>query len=224
MKKSYGEVIIKKDSILYHISDEPFEIRNNKPMLFCTFHPSEWDVMNDYITFVKIKKDISLLFMIEECKKAKIFSSLPLFSNHPNLNLSKKHLSQLSCYAMELKKENLYGWMTSIENKSSIEICLINNLNLYNIVSIEKLKRDWRNGNEINGEKKLKNWGNSYPICTIERPITLLMNDRFREMIEKYKQYEITSGYFREHVFQILLNNCIINYYKADLEKIEWKC
>jgi len=75
MKRSYGEVIVKKGSILYHTSDEPFEIKdqNDKPMLFCTFHPSEWDVMNEYATFIKLKKDISLLFMIESFKKAKYF-------------------------------------------------------------------------------------------------------------------------------------------------------
>jgi hypothetical protein len=166
MKKSYGEVIIKKGSILYHTSDEQFSLKeqNDKPMLFCTFHPSEWDVMNEYVTFIKLRKDISLLFMIEECKKAKIFSSLPLFSNHPNLNLSKKHKHQLLCYIRELKKENLDGWFTSIENKSSVEVSLINNPNLFKIVKTEKMIRNWRNGNEKKSKKRMKIWG----VSTVE--------------------------------------------------------
>jgi hypothetical protein len=43
MKKTYGEMILKKSSILYHTSDNLFEYKNDKPMLFCTFHPSEWE-------------------------------------------------------------------------------------------------------------------------------------------------------------------------------------
>jgi hypothetical protein len=60
MKKSYGEVILKGGSILYHTSDEPFELKGStiKPMLFLTFHPSEWDVTS------KLKIYIFLLFFI----------------------------------------------------------------------------------------------------------------------------------------------------------------
>ena len=140
MIKSYGKVIIPKESILYHTSDELFDFKNknDKPMLFCTFHPSEWDSMNEYVTFIKLKKDVSLLFMINECKKAKIFSSLNLFTNHPNLNLAKKDEKQLFCYVNELIKENLDGWISSIENKTSIEVSLINDSNIFEPIKTEK--------------------------------------------------------------------------------------
>ena len=33
-----------------------FPISGEKPMLFCTFHPSEYCGINDYITYIKLKK------------------------------------------------------------------------------------------------------------------------------------------------------------------------
>jgi len=226
MIKSYGKVIIQKESILYHTSDESFNYKskNDKPMLFCTFHPSEWDVTNEYITFIKLKKDVSLLFMIDKCNKSKIFSSLNLFTNHPNLNLAKKHNNQLFCYVKELMKENLDGWMTSIENKTTIEVSLINDSNIFEQIKTEKLKRNWRNGNFNEDEKKMKIWGKKYPICTIEKSVILFLNDRYKKMIEDYKKYEINSGYYKEYIFQVLLDNCNIYYHNGDLEKITWNC
>jgi hypothetical protein len=226
MIKSYGKVIIEEGSILYHTSDELFQYKNNsdKPMLFCTFHPSEWDVTNEYVTYIKLKKNISLLFMIEECKKTKIYSSLNLFTNHPNLNLAKKHNDQLSCYVKELKKENLDGWITSIENKTSVEVALINNLTLFEFIKTEKLRRNWRNGYLKKEEKILKKWGKKYIISTIERPLKLYLNERYINMIEEYKKYEIISGYLKEYIFQVVLNNAIIYYHKNKIDKIEWKC
>ena len=61
LKSKYGEMIIKKDSILYHVSDEKYRYRIDKAMLFCTFHPSEYTGNSaKYIYFVKLLKDVSL--------------------------------------------------------------------------------------------------------------------------------------------------------------------
>jgi hypothetical protein len=225
MEKSYGSIIIKKNSVLYHTSDtkfgiirsevrdddfEVFQDRNDKPMLFCTFHPSEYDVTNEYVTFIKLKKDISVLFMIESFKKAKIYSSLNLFTNHPNLNLAKKQNDQLSSYVQELKKANFDGWITSIENKMAIEVSLINDINVYEIIKTEKLSRNWRNGNSNEEGKTLKKGGEKYPICSIKRPVILYLNSRFKKMIEDYQEYEKKSNYLKEYAFQVLLYNAII--------------
>jgi hypothetical protein len=224
MKKTYGEMILKKGSILYHTSDNLFEYKNDKPMLFCTFHPSEWDINNEYVTFIKLKKNISLLFMIEECKKARIFSTLNLLTNHPNLNLSKKIDNQLLCYVRELKKENFDGWFSSIENKVSVEVSLINDPDIFKVIKTEKLGRKWTNSNSNGGEKKMKNWGKKYPICSIKKPIILNLHERYKNIINEYKKYEINSGYIKEYIFQVLLDNAIIHYHKGDLEKIVWNC
>jgi len=220
LKKIYGEMILKKGSILYHTSDDSFQINYTKPMLFCTFHPSEWDIINEYVTYIKIKKDISLLFMIETCNKARIFSSLNSFTNHPNLNLAKKNPDQLSCYVNELKKENFDGWFTSIENKVTVEVALINNPNLYEVINTKKLRRNWRNG----GEGKLKKWGKKYDICTIQMPVILNINKRYKDIIEEYKKYELNSGFFKEFIFQVILENAIIHFHKGTIKKIKWNC
>ena len=101
---------------------------------------------------------------------------------------------------------------------------LINDSNIFEPIKTEKLKKNWRNGYFDKDEKKLKIWGEKYKICTIEKPIILFLNDRYKIMIEEYKQYEIKTGYFKDFVFQVLLDNATIYYHKEDLEKIIWKC
>ena len=58
MINSYGEIIFKKGSIIYHTSNEIFSLKNDDeyPMLFCTLHPSEWYYGEEYITFLSLKK------------------------------------------------------------------------------------------------------------------------------------------------------------------------
>ena len=105
----YGEMIIQKESILYHTSDDLFVYQNfhDKPFLFCTFHPSEYTGNNKYVHFIKIKKELSLLFMIDSIKNIKIYSSLNQITNVPNKNLAKKHDYVLKNVTNDLKKEDL---------------------------------------------------------------------------------------------------------------------
>lgn len=222
MKRSYGKMKIKEGSILYHTSDKKFIYTDNtiKPLLFCTFHPSEYDFTNKYVHFIRLKKDISLLFMIDNIIKARIFSSLNLFTNHPNLNLAKKHNDNLLCYVKELKEDSFDGWVTSIENKMSVEVALINDNDIFEIIKTKKLERNWNNGN-CNG---LKKWGEKYPICSIQNPVILKLNIRYKKMLKKYKKYEIESKYMKEYIFQVILDNAKIYYHEGELEKIQWKC
>jgi len=223
IKKKYGVMKIKKGSILYHSSDEKFKERE-KPMLFCTLHPSEW--ASKYVSYVKLKKDILLLFMIDIIKRERIFSSLNILSNHPSLNLAKKNDENLNCYVRELRKEKLDGWFTSIENKTSVEIAIINDKEIYEVEKTERLTRNWRNGNCLNNEKTIKNWGNKYKICSIERPIKLKINLKYKDMIKEYKRNEKKSGYPLEYIFQVILENAKIFYHKYENnnEEIKWKC
>jgi hypothetical protein len=222
MKQSYGKMKIKKGCILYHTSDKKFIYKDNnvKPMLFCIFHPSEWDFTNKYVHFIRLKKDISLLFMINNIIKARIFSSLNLFTTHPSLNLAKKYNNNLLCYVTKLKEDKLDGWFSSIENKMSVEVALINDNNIFEIIKTEKLERNWNNGNY----NRLKNWGIKYNICSIQNPVILRLNIRYKKMLKKYKKYEIESKYLKEYIFQVILDNAKIYYHDGELEKIHWKC
>jgi len=214
LRENYGTVIIKKDTILYHTSDELLKYSKKKPMLFCTFHPSDYAGDNEFINFIKIKKDIILLFMIDHIAKIKIYSSLEDFIEHPNKNLAKKHDFILKEMSKKLKKENLDGWFSSIENKSNVEVALINDKNIYEIYDSKEFKKNWNNGyysgdnNEIIVQKR---WG-KYKISIIENPVILNINKKYKNMIEKYKQHEINSKFHSEYTFQIILDHAFINY------------
>jgi len=106
MRESYGEVILKKDFILYHTSDNLFKNKPNHPMLFCTFHPSEWFYGEDFITIIKLKKDVSLFFMLDFDYSITLSSYLPIFTNL-SIHLHKiNHTnSQLLFYYNELKNK-----------------------------------------------------------------------------------------------------------------------
>jgi hypothetical protein len=223
LKNLYGKVILKKDSILYHTSEEIFNYKPEKPMLFCTFHPSEYDGINDYITYVRLKKNVILLFMIDRFRKTYIFSSLNAFTNHPNLNLAKKNDNNLKSFVKELKKKKFNGWFTSIENKSTVEVALINNNSLFEIIKTEELTRNWRNGNNLNNVITTKNWGTKYPICSIKYPIVFKINSRFQQFIENYINYGLKSKFPNEHVLQVILQNAKIYYHLNKFDgKIEW--
>jgi hypothetical protein len=196
LRKQYGEMIIKEGGILYHTSDDKFKYKDHKPMLFCTFHPSEYTGNNKYLHYVKIKKDISLLFMISDIKDIKIYSALNDLIEHPNKNLAKKHDYILKILEMDLKKENFDGWFSSIENKANVEVALNNNKDIYEIIETKLLQHNWNNGHYDEDNIILKKWG-KIRISIIEIPVILNIN-------KKYKKYKF--------IFQIILNNAIINY------------
>jgi hypothetical protein len=214
LKKTYGEMILKEGSILYHTSDYKFKNIPDKPMLFCTFHPSEYTGDNKYLHFIRIKKDISLLFMINNIGEIKIYSALNDLLEHPNKNLAKKHDSILEIMVEKLKEENFDGWFSSIENKANVEIALINNQNIYEVINTQYLRHNWNNGHYKGNNNEIvviKNWG-KIPISIKILPVILNINNKYKNLIKKYKEYEVNSKFISEYIFQIILDNAIINY------------
>jgi hypothetical protein len=190
---------LKKDTILYHTTDEEFTYRPNKQILFLTFHPSEWEETNDYVVRIRLKKDVELLYMISEFKKHFIFSS-----------------NEFDNFEKELRKLKLDGWLSSIDNKSQIEVAIMNDPEIFEKVSFENLKRDWRNGNNLNGKKSCKNWGKLYPISSRTLPVIFFLNIRYKKMIDEYIQFGLQSKYPFEYVFQVILENAIIHYHNEE--------
>jgi hypothetical protein len=224
LRKVFGEIILKKGCILYHTSQEPFTYRASKPMLFCVFHPSEWEHINDYVTRIELLRDISLLFMIDNFKKTHVFSALNGLINKPGLNLAKMFDGNLACYSQKLREERFDGWFSSIENKGSVEIALLNDPSIFSYSSSETLKRNWRNSNNINNTITTKNWGNLYPICTLKQPVILNIHERFRAPIESYIENNKTSDFPNDFIFQILLSNAIISYHTSPVVFKRWVC
>ncbi len=222
LKASYGSVKLKKGTILYHTTDEEFSFKQDKAMLFCTFHPSEWESVNDYVVRIFLKKDVELLFMISGFKKNFIYSSLNDQYNNRNC-LSKFTDNQVKYCVDKLLEQGFDGWFSSIDNKSQIEVALINNHDFFEAISFENLNRNWRNGNNLNGKISHKNWGNKYEISSLTLPLTFDVNIRYKPIIEEYINYGINSKFPFEYVLQVILNNATIKYHNGEYKKIDWK-
>ena len=224
LRKVYGELVLKKRCVLYHTSQEPFEYRASKPMLFCVFHPSEWEHINNYVTRIELQRDISLLFMIDTFNKTHVFSALNGLINKPGLNLAKMYDVNLACYSKKLHEEKFDGWFSSIENKGSVEIAILNDPSIFSYKPSEFLKRNWRNSNNLNNTVTTKNWGTLYPICTKIQPAILNIHERFRIPIETYMKNNKNSIFPNDFIFQILLSNAIISYHRSPLHFKQWSC
>jgi hypothetical protein len=195
MQECYGEVLLKEGSILYHTSTKKFKYKKDKPLLFCTFHPSEYGSNNDdiFVHFIKLKKDIRLLFMIEKIKKELIFSSLHLFTTNERGNLSKMNDDKRLIYSNKLKYHNFDGWFSSINNKTNVEVALLNSKSLYELISFDKLNSNWIDSNYVDNHIIPKNWGLKYPICSINQPIVFIINERYKKQLAKYRKLEVNS-------------------------------
>lgn len=224
LRKVFGEIILKKGCVLYHTSQEPFTYRANKPMLFCVFHPSEWEHINNYVTRIELRRDISLLFMIDSFKKTHVLSALNGLINKPGLNLAKMFDGNLAYYSIKLREERFDGWFSSIENKGSVEIALLDDPSVFSYQSSETLKRNWRNSNNLNNIITPKNWGKLYPICTLKQPAVMNIHERFRAPIESYMENNKNSDFPNDFIFQILLSNATISYHMSPVVFKHWMC
>ena len=76
LKSNYGNLIIKKDTILYHATDEEFTYKSEKKLLYTIFHPSEWvGYDSEYIVRIQLKRDIEVLFFITGFRKHYVLSN-----------------------------------------------------------------------------------------------------------------------------------------------------
>ena len=124
LKSTYGSLIIKKDTILYHATDEEFTYKPEKKLLYTIFHPSEWvGYDSEYIVRIQLKRDIEVLFFISGFRKHYILS-----------NQEEKKSAE---FLEKLGKENLDGWLASIENRSHVEVAI------FEAISFETLRKNW---------------------------------------------------------------------------------
>ncbi len=201
LKSTYGSLIIKKDSILYHLTDEEFTYKPDKKLLYTIFHPSEWvGYDSEYVARIQLKREIEVLFFITGFRKHYV--------------LSNQEEKKSPAFLEKLAEENLDGWLASIENRSHIEVVIVNDPTIFEVISFEPLRKNWRNGNCLRGILEYKNWGTMYPISSRSLPIVFHLNEKFNPLIEEYIQYGIYSKYPFEYVFQVILENAHIQYIK----------
>ncbi len=201
LKSTYGSVIIGKDTILYHATDKEFSYNPKKKLLYTIFHPSEWiGYDSEYIVRILLKRDIEVLFFISGFRKHYILS-----------NQAEK---KSTIFLEKIVKENLDGWLASIENRSHVEVAILNDPTIYEVLSFEPLRKNWRNGNCLGGIPECKKWGTLYPISSRTIPIILHLNEKYKRLVEEYIQYGLKSKYPFEYAFQVILENANIQYIK----------
>lgn len=212
LRSTYGEVIVKKGTSMYHTSDEPFQIRPDKKLLFMTFHPADWAPHSNYITKITLQKDISLLFMIDTITPiGRISPLLNILIRKPRRNLNKQFDINNICYIKYLKTEHYNGWFSSIEGKVEVEVAIINDPVLYSYSESEPLP-----SNE-------EFWDKYYPITTVQYPIILKINERYREYILRY--IALGKSFNNEYIFHRVLQNAIIRYIGPKTNNhLFWKC
>jgi hypothetical protein len=226
LREFYGEMILKKNTILYHSDDNKFSIKPEKPMLFLTFHPRDWQ--GKYTTRIKLRRDISLFFMVNPDVSwgSSISPLLNTLTKKKGRNLNKQLNSNLKCYIPYLINENFDGWFSTIEGRTTVEIALINNLDSYDIISSElhnNTNYEYGGYNHNNNTLFIPaKYGDKYPIHTEVFPIKLILNYRYKEFINSYKEHSIQSHY--EFPFQIVLKNAEIEYVKKEYNDIFWDC
>jgi hypothetical protein len=195
LKSIYGSLIIKKDTILYHLTDEEFTYKPEKKLLYTIFHPSEWvGYDSEYVARIQIKCDIEVLFFITGFKKHYV--------------LSNQEEKKSAAFLEKLEKENLNGWLASIENRSYVEVAIINDPTIFEVISFETLRKNWRNGNCLGRIPECKNWGTLYQISSRSLPIVFHLNEKYKPLIEEYIRYGL------EYALQVILENAKIQYIK----------
>ena len=200
LKSTYGSLIIKKDTILYHATDEEFSYKLEKKILYTIFHPSEWyGYDNKYIVRIRLKRDIKVLFWITGFRKHYI--------------LSNQEEKKSKSFLEKLGKENRDGWLASIENRSHVEVAIINDPTIFEMISFEQFRKNWRNGNCLDDIPECKNWGAIYPISSRSLPIVFQLNEKYKPLIEEYIQYGLKSKYPFEYALQVVFENATINYH-----------
>ncbi len=225
MEKSYGTVIFKKGTILYILDNKKFDDFNyydstKQPLIFCVCHPSEGNILCKYVHYIKLKKDIKLLFLIEGTERARIQSFLKFATNEYNIKNNNKILNLCK---RDLNNNNLDGFITSIDNTDKLEIGLISSNKNYKHYKTTILQCDWMDSIRISKNIiKQKYWGQLYKVVL---PIQIHLNKRYKKMIKKYIKYENKIGYISNNVFSIMIkdNNIQIKYYDENIDVINIK-
>ena len=181
--KDYGILILKKDSLLYHTSDIKLLDHRNKDkfLLFCSFHPYDYEGFNSkYVNIIKLKRDVKLFFFVSKLKLNKfskrIYSAFSNFFNTNKKNLLNIKKNKIIEFINKLKLLKFDGWFSSIEDKIGIEVALLNNNEIFEIEKINSFNSNWNFIYGENNNNSYLDFGKKYKICTIDYPAILIIN------------------------------------------------
>lgn len=201
MRESFGELILKKNSILYCSScftiNEIIQTPEKIPILYYVFfHPKQYE-WNLNIYKLTLKKDISLFFDIEFKEIFPfIYSPLKNIANNPVMN---------ELLDNNLKKYNFDGYFSNrFSQDDIIKIVLFNHNNLFNI-ELENYDQKMIYNNVYNSNYELS--------FIIIKPI-ININKRYEEYINKYIEYINSKKYnaYDKLTFYLFIKYSDINY------------
>jgi len=223
MRSVYGEMILPKGTTLYHASQDPFAPNPLKPMLFTTFHPSEWCyAKEEHITPITLLRPVSLFFMVGGFSGVRLLPLLDTIIGQPGNNLVKRYDQNLACYVRHLQAEKFDGWFSTIEGKSQVEVALINSPGVYEVGPSHRIGTpNWNR--DLAGPEIQRRFGLRFPISLFNAPATLTLNSRFRIEIEQYLR-KCAQGGENEYIGQILLTGATITYFDAPSAYVTWDC
>ncbi len=216
---TYGVVYLPKGTWLYHVSQKSICDLPQKSMLFMTYHPSEWYSEDSYVSIIELQKDVRLLFMVNLIRNLRIYSALNELLGYTNTTLAKMNYEKIKKWIPYLQNEGLDGWMTSIENKTAIEIAIRMDPTILKIVDCSPIQYNWKNANYVNTELVPKNWGSVYPLFS--GPFKLILNKRFKPQIDNY-QTQIHEEDPRGTAFSVFLENAELIYIDEPVQTIRW--
>ena len=213
MRKSFGELILKKDSILYYKTNDDYEnfIKNTNCFLHnLYFHPSQF---NGSINLFKIilKKDISLFceFKINNQNNHK-FTIISL------IKYCKNFEQLYNIYDIKLKEHNFDGFITSQYGYAkNFEISFFNDDSIFNIEKLENIE-NWNN-TDI-----LKYYGN-FPICFTYIKSILNLNRSYETKINSCIDYYKNNNQLKPKsngFFYLLFIYSDINYHDSEEKNI----
>lgn len=246
LRNTYGYITIPKGLSFYHARRRPYNVNKPDNVLFLTFDLSDWNNGTDlYITKFNVKKEFDLLFMVDKIHNGKIYSLLStLLDKSEEHILNKQFENNLECYFPYMLKENLFGWFCSIEDGTGVKIALHNsndflekvetvkiksninnNMNLYNI-GFNNINNNTNNSVNINNYNKNitnNNIDKEYVITTENNPISLYINEKYKDDIEKFKIKSKKNNY--DYPLQKLFKNAKIKYFKNKFtSNLKWDC
>ena len=91
-------------------------------------HQNGLDMIANMLQELNLKRDIEVLFFITGFRKHYVLS-----------NQEEKKSSE---FLEKLAKENFDGWLASIENRSHIEVAIVNDPNIFKMISFEPLRKN----------------------------------------------------------------------------------
>lgn len=150
LEEKYGSILFHKGSKFYHTSHEGLDFNGKYNKIYCLLFDkwNIWSSDNNHQYCLTLKKDIKCLFMLKSLSRRYLWSGEDIYNEHykikhkelcsnPNMKLDKIKCRKLVTI---IKDNNFDGWYTSVEDKTSCEVCIFLTENIKDLFIVEDHK------------------------------------------------------------------------------------